>query len=144
MDALIASATARRPDGAVFILPRADGQYSHHATDVIALLEEVGVSVDYATDPMASGVHAEKSAELVLPPLVILFSDATTLASALDGVTFVVRWFLEHRPGGRVSVKVDLQRGTDGSSRRRVAIESATADEAERLLRAVGRLEPPR
>ena len=47
-------------------MPRRDGQYSNHSTDVLALLDEAGVAVDYATDPIASGVHAEKSADAAI------------------------------------------------------------------------------
>ncbi len=144
LDALVLSALQRRPGATVFILPRADGQYSNHATDTVALLEETGVVVDYATDPMATGVHAEKSADLILPPLLVIFSDAKALWSAISGVLYVIRWFSDHRSNHRVSIDVTLQQGSDGSSRRTVGIKGATADEAERLLRAAGRIRPPK
>jgi hypothetical protein len=143
LDELIAEARIRRPDVSVFILPRADGQYSNHATDTVALLEEAGVAVDYASDPMASGVHAEKSADVILPPLLILFSDAATLAGAIEGVTYIVRWFAGRVPHRTVTLDVLVQQGADGSSRRRVRVAGATADEAERLLREAGRVKPP-
>src|SRR5688572_12186886 len=103
-DDLIEQARSRRPDATVFILPRHDGQYSNHASDTLALLEEAGVAVDYATDPMAAGVHGEKSADLILPPLLVLFSDAATLAGAIDGIIYVTRWFIGQVPGRTVSV----------------------------------------
>jgi hypothetical protein len=62
LEALIGSARERRPEATVFILPRADGQHSDHSTDTLALFEEAGLAADYATDPMAGGVHSEKYA----------------------------------------------------------------------------------
>jgi hypothetical protein len=144
LDGLIGAAVARRPDAAVFILPRGDGQYSNHATDTIALLEEAGVAVDYATDPMASGVHGEKAADVVLPTLLIVLGDAAAYAGAVEGVAWVLRWFTSQMPLRKVAVDVLLQRGADGSSRRRVKLDNVTADEAIKLLKAAGKLEPPK
>ena len=144
LNGLVIAARARRPDAVVFLLPGVDGQYSNHATDVLALLEESGVPVDYATDPMAAGVYAQKSADLVLPPLLIVFGDVASLASAVSGVIAMIRW-LAGRPGrSRVTVEVTIQQDADGSSRRQVRIANATADEAEVLLKQAGRLQPPR
>jgi hypothetical protein len=143
IDALARSAVSRRPDVDVAILPRADGQYSNHATDTLALLEEAGVIADYATDPFEAGVHAEKSADVVLPPLLVIFSDAANLAGAIDAVAHVILWFLGKRPSGRVSVDVFLQRKQRGASTTRIRIRNATSDEAIRLLREAGQLEPP-
>lgn len=144
LDELIAQARERRPEGVVFILPRSDGQYSNHATDTLALLEEAGVAADYVSDPMAAGVHAEKSADLILPPLLVLFSDAATLAGGIEGVIYVVRWFTGKLPHRTVTLDVLVQHGADGSSRRRVKVAGATAEEAERLLQEAGRLKPPK
>jgi hypothetical protein len=143
LEELIASARARRPDAIVFILPRNDGQYSNHATDTLTLLEEAGVAVDYATDPMSTGVHGEKSADIVLPPLLVLFGDAATLASAIDGVVHVVRWFTGKVPRRTIALEVLVQQDAGGSSRRRVKINGATAEEAERLLRQAAKVKPP-
>jgi hypothetical protein len=144
LDQLIAEARSQRPGATVYLLPRDDGEYDSHATDVVALLDEAGVAVDYATDPMAAGVYSLKSADIVLPPLVILFSDAATLAGAIGGVVSLIRWFTEHRARSRVTVEVSMQREADGSSRRTVTVKAATADEAERLLKQAGKLQPPR
>lgn len=144
LDGLVAAARARRLDATVFVLPRADGQYSDHATDVVALLEEAGLVVDYATDPTAAGVHAEKSAVLILPPLLVLFSDAATLAGAIEGIIYMIRWFTGKMELGKVSVDVTIQEGADGSSSRTVTIAGATAAEAEGLLREAGRLQLPK
>ncbi|MGQ0804991.1 MAG: hypothetical protein ACT4PI_14165 [Actinomycetota bacterium] len=144
LDELTRKALERRPDAQVFVLPRADGQYSNHASDVLGLLDEVGVPADYATDPMATGVFAQKSADVILPPLLIVFSDAAALAGAIEGVTMVIRWFTGKLPHRTVSVEVALQRGVDGSSRHVTKIDGATADEAERLLRQAARMKPPK
>jgi hypothetical protein len=63
---LVAAAIARHPDTTILIMPREDGQYSNYSPDILGLLDERGVSVEYASDPMATGVHSEKSAECVL------------------------------------------------------------------------------
>jgi hypothetical protein len=145
LDQLIDTARSQRPGATIYLLPREDGQYSDHSTDVIALLEEAGVSVDYATDPMAGGVFGLKSADLVLPPLLILVSDAATLAGAISGVVGLIRWFTRDSGGRRsVSVEVTIQRDAGGSSRRTVSIAGASADEAERLLKQAGSLRPPK
>jgi hypothetical protein len=144
LDALIEAARARRPDARVFILPRSDGQYSNHATDTVALLEEAGVVVDYATDPMAAGVHGEKSADLILPPLLVVFSDAATLASAIDGLIHVVQWFAGRVPRRTIGLKVVVQRDADGSSRRQVTINGASAEETVRLLREAAKVKSPK
>ncbi len=140
LDELIRSGRARAPDCTVYLLPRDDGQYVNHASDVLALLEESGVSVDYATDPVAAGIHAEKSADLVLPPLLILFSDAATLAGAIEGVIYVIRWFIGTRNHRHVMVEVTLQEDADGSTRRTLTLdaEGATVDEVARLLKQAG------
>ena len=57
------------PEASVLVLPRADGQYSGMAADMLGLLEEAGVAADYATDPMATGVHIEKSRVVVVVQL---------------------------------------------------------------------------
>jgi hypothetical protein len=143
LDELFRQALGRRPDGLVFVLPRADGQYSNHASDVIGLLDEAGVPTDYATDPMTSGVFAYKSADVYLPPLLIVFSDAATLAGAVEGVAMVIRWFAGKVPHRTVSIEVAMQRGADGSTRHVTRIDGATAGEAERLLRRAARMKPP-
>ena len=144
VDELTRQALERRPGGGVFVLPRQDGQYSNHASDVLGVLDESGVPADYATDPMATGVFAQKSAELILPPLLIIFSDAATLAAAIEGVTMVFRWFAGRVPQRLLSVEVVMQRGADGSTRHVTTIKDATGDEAERLLRLAARMKPPR
>ena len=144
LDELTHLALERQPGAQVFVLPRADGQYSNHASDVLGLLEHAGVLADYATDPMASGVFAQKSADVILPSLLIVFSDAATLAGAIEGVTMVIRWFTGRLPHRTVSVEVALQRGADGSTRHVTSIHGATADEAERLLRQAARMKPPK
>lgn len=142
LDVLVAKARIRNPEATVFLLPRPDGQYTNHATDTIALLEEAGIVVDYATDPMAGGVHAEKAADLDLGALLILFSDATAMAEAINGVLGVIRWFTRDRQR-TISLDVVAEKAADGSSRRMVRIRRATVDESERLLRAAGDIQPP-
>jgi hypothetical protein len=137
LDALVATALERRPNAQVILLPREDGQYSDHATDTLALLEEAGLVADYATDPMRAGVFGEKAAELFLPPLLILFSDAATLAGAIEGVIYVFRWFTGKVPR-RISVRVVFQQAGDGSWRHETSIDGATGDEAAKILRASG------
>lgn len=144
LDELISGALSRRAGATIYLLPRSDGQYANHATDMVALLEEAGVAVDYVTDPMAAGVYAQKSADLVLPPLLILFGDAASIASAISGVIAMIRWLTTHSGRSRVSVEVITQLGADGSSRRRISIANATADEAERLLKQAAKVRPPR
>jgi hypothetical protein len=144
LDELARLALERRPDAQVFVLPRDDGQYASRASDVLGLLHEANVPADYASDPMATGVWAQKSADVILPPLLIVFSDAATLAGAIEGVTMVIRWFAGKVPHRTVSVKVAMQRGADGSSRHVTKIDNATADEAERLLRQAARMKPPK
>lgn len=143
LDELASLALERRPDGQVFVLPRDEGQYSNRASDVLGLLDEAGVPADYATDPMAAGVFAQKSADVILPSLLIVFSDAATLAGAIEGVTMVFRWFAGKLPEHGLSVEVAMQRGADGSTRHTTKIRRATADEAERLLRQAARMKPP-
>jgi len=144
LEELTRVAIGRRPDGRVFVLPRSDGQYNSRASDVLGLLDEAGVPADYATDPMATGVYAQKSADVILPPLLIVFSDAATLAGAVEGVAMVFRWFAGKVPQRTLSVEVAMQRGADGTSRHVTKIYGATADEAERLLRQAARMKPPK
>lgn len=144
LDDLTASGRARRPNATVLILPREDGQYGNHAIDAFLLLEEVGVSVDYATDPMAAGVHAEKDATILLPPLLVLFSDAATYAGAVEGIVYLIRWFSRGVPSRKVQVDVVVEQSADGSSRREVRLGGVTAQEAERLLHEAGNVRPPK
>src|SRR5450756_932233 len=83
---------------------------------------------------MSTGVHGEKSADIVLPPLLVLFGDAATLASAIDGVVHVVRWFTGKVPRRTIALEVLVQQDAGGSSRRRVKINGATAEDVKRCV----------
>jgi hypothetical protein len=141
---IVAAAKARRPDAGIFVLPGKDGQYSDHATDVVALLEEAGVVVDYATDPMTAGVHGEKSAETILPALVIAFGNAASIASAIDGVIWVIKHFAQDRPRHRVVVDVTFEIDPDGTERRSVHVDTTGPDieEVAKLLKQAGKVWP--
>lgn len=126
----------------VIVLPRADGQYSDHASDVVALLEEAGVQATYATDPRTAGTYGEKTAETLLPPLLIVLSDAATVIAAVQGVVHVVRWFLTGRPKGHeVVVDIAFERNEDGESLSvHVSADQMSVGDLERVLREAGRV----
>jgi hypothetical protein len=139
-----ARALGGSPAGAaVVVLPREDGQYSDHAPDVVALLEEAGVPATYATDPRTAGTYGQKTAETLLPPLLIVLSDAASVITVAQGIVHVVRWFLDGRPKGHKVVVVDVtfQRDEDGESRSvHVSADQMSVGELERVLREAGQL----
>ncbi len=118
---LIDRALADHPGAAVLILPRPDGQYSGYTTDILGLFDEVEVGAECLTDPMLSGVHEEKAADIVLP---LIFFAATSVATAsdwvtvTDGVIHVVRFFMDRL-------------GPKGNTRFRGAYEIVKSDRRE-------------
>ncbi len=122
---MIRKALDNHPDATVIVFPREDGQYSGLATDVLGLLEEAGVTADYATDPMATGVHIEKSADVVLPWLLLVaqaIGTAGDLSNTVDGVIATVRWILERRPGTKVQLKMAVTKRPDGGEVRKLEL----------------------
>lgn len=138
--AAIRSALERHPDAAVLVLPRADGQYSGVAADVLGLLEEAGVAADYASDPMATGVHIEKSADIVLPFLLIIaqaIGTAGNVSTTIDGIITTIRWFTQRRPGAIVQLNVGVTRRPDGAEIRKLEMTIGPGGLDERSERAV-------
>lgn len=114
----VREALALRPTATALVLPRDDGQYDGVAADVLGLLDEAGVVADYASDPMATGVHIEKSADVVLPWILLIAGAVGTagdLAGTVDGVIFMLRWLLEHRHGAKIELRIAVTRRPDGS-----------------------------
>ncbi len=94
----------QHPDAAVLLMPRKDGQYAETASDVIALLEEAGVRAECATDPEVAGIFGQKSADVILP-LLILIGEAKQVYDVIDGVIWVARYFADRHRGRRIRVR---------------------------------------
>jgi hypothetical protein len=132
----VREAFAAHPESVVLVFPRGpDGRYPQEATDVVSVLHESGVAVDYATDPMAAGTYTYKSVELMLPAIVIALGAAGDVVTIANGVVDLVHYYLGRRPKARVEIDVGVKRGNDV---RWVKIDvSGSPDHAERLTRDV-------
>lgn len=136
----IRAAIDRNPDATVLVMPREDGQYSGVAADVLGLLEEAGVSADYASDPMQSGVHIEKSAEIILPFLLIVaqaIGTAGDISTTVDGILATIRWFFHRRPAATVELNVGVTRRAGGEEVRKLQMTIGPGGLDERTERTI-------
>jgi hypothetical protein len=101
---LIANGVRAHPEARVLLMPREGGQYAETASDVIALLEEAGVRAEYATDPEAAGIYGLKSADVILPMLVLV-GEAKQVFDVIDGIVWVTRFFLDRHRGRAIRVR---------------------------------------
>jgi hypothetical protein len=138
---VISAALARHPDAAVLVLPRYDGQYSVHASDILGLLREIGLPAAYASDPMAAGEHAEKGADVVLP-LLFAVGAVSDWATTVDGLVFVVKYFLTRvGPTGTVRLRAGYHRTAEGDEYEYVELDlPGDRDPAEAVRAALGGL----
>jgi len=137
----IAEALARNPDAAVLVFPREDGQYASVASDILGLLEEADVRADYATDPMATGVYIQKSADIVLPWILVIVQTLQTtggVANTVEGLLTMIRWIVGRQPGAKVELRLALTRRPGGGETRKLELiigRGGLDDQAERTIR---------
>ncbi len=116
-------------------MPREDGQYAETASDVIALLEEADVRAECATNPEAAGIFGRKSADVILP-LLVLVGEAKHMYDVIDGVIWVARYFVDRHRGRRIRVRAGRWIEADRDVRSRsTSTAGQTSTSARRFAR---------
>ncbi len=131
----VTAALVRSPAAAVLVFPRSDGRYPDEATNVVGLFDEAGVGINYATDPVAAGNYTYKSAEILLPAVVIALAQVGDVVGLIEGFVRVVKYYLGRRPKAGLRMDVGV---AEGDSVRWARIEvDGPPGEAEQMVRDV-------